>query len=143
MAYMNQQRKTELAPAIKAICKKYNVKATLSVYHYSTLCLTIQKSPIDFIANYNDITKERALRTNGMERYHAAENNINVNGYWFHEHFTGEALEFLKEVHAAMNVGNHDRSDLQTDYFDVGWYVDVSIGRWNKPYVLAGSEVAA
>lgn len=143
MAYMNQQRKAELAPAIKAICKKYNVKASLSVYHYSTLCLTIQKSPIDFIANYNINTEERARRTNGMERFHAAENNINVNGYWFHEHFTGEALEFLKEVHAAMNVGNHDRSDTMTDYFDVGWYVDISIGRWNKPYVLAGSEVAA
>jgi hypothetical protein len=36
----------------------------------------------------------------------------------------------------AMNDGNHDRSDIQTDYFDVGWYVDVNIGRWNKPYIL-------
>lgn len=143
MAYMSQQRKAELAPAIKAICKKYNVKASLSVHNYSTLCLTVQKSPIDFISNYNAITEERARRTNGMERFHAATDNINVNGYWFHEHFTGDALEFLIEVHAAMNIGNHDRSDLQTDYFDVGWYVEVSIGSWNKPYVLIESEVTA
>ena len=35
-----------------------------------------------------------------------------------------------------MNDGNHDRSDPQSDYFDVGWYVDVNIGKWNKPYTL-------
>ena len=136
MAYMNQERKAALAPAIKAACKKYNVKATLSVHNHSTLCLTIKSSPIDFISNYNAITEERALRTNGMERYHAARDNINVNGYWFHEHFTGDALEFLTEVHAAMNVGNHDRSDLQTDYFDVGWYFNLSVGKWDKPCVV-------
>ena len=51
MAYMSQERKAGLAPQIKAICKKYNVKASLSVCNHSTLCLTIQKSPIDFIAH--------------------------------------------------------------------------------------------
>jgi hypothetical protein len=33
-----------------------------------------------------------------------------------------------------MDIGNHDRSDIQTDYFDVGWYKSVNIGTWNKPY---------
>jgi hypothetical protein len=35
-----------------------------------------------------------------------------------------------------MNAGNHNRSDAMTDYFDVGWYVDVNIGKWNQPYIL-------
>jgi hypothetical protein len=21
-----------------------------------------------------------------------------------------------------------------TDYFDVGWYIDINVGKWNKPY---------
>ena len=47
---------------------------------------------------------------------------------------------FYEELLGAMNgVGskysNHDNSDIQTDYFDVGWYVDVNAGIWNKPYV--------
>jgi len=33
-----------------------------------------------------------------------------------------------------MDIGNHDRSDIQSDYFDVGWYKSVNIGKWNKPY---------
>jgi hypothetical protein len=35
-----------------------------------------------------------------------------------------------------LNTGNHDNSDSQTDYFDVGWYVDVKVGKWNKPYIV-------
>ena len=31
-----------------------------------------------------------------------------------------------------MNVGNHDNSDPMTDYFDVGWYISVNLGRWDK-----------
>jgi hypothetical protein len=31
-------------------------------------------------------------------------------------------------------VKNHDNSDIMTDYFDVGWYVNIYVGKWNKPY---------
>ena len=39
-----------------------------------------------------------------------------------------------RAMNLAMNIGNHDNSDLQTDYYDVGWYVNLQFGRWNKPY---------
>ena len=60
--------------------------------------------------------------------------SLDVNPYWYKEHFSGKARNFLMELLPAMNNGNHDNSDIQTDYFDVGWYVDVNIGRWNQPY---------
>ena len=41
MAYMNQEKKKELAPLIKSICKKHGIKATLGVRHYSELVLNI------------------------------------------------------------------------------------------------------
>ena len=46
------------------------------------------------------------------------------------------SLAFLSEVIPAMNEGNHDNSDIMTDYFDVGWYISVNIGRWDKPYIV-------
>ena len=61
---------------------------------------------------------------------------IQVNPYWYQDHFTGKAKAFLSEVIPAMNNGNHDNSDAMTDYFDVGWYVDVNIGNWKKPYTV-------
>ena len=35
MAYMNQEKKKRLAPAIKEVLKKHNMKGTLSVQDYS------------------------------------------------------------------------------------------------------------
>ena len=59
-----------------------------------------------------------------------------INNYWYQDHFTGKSLEFLNKLVPLMMVGNHDNSDIMTDYFDVGWYIDINIGRWNKPYQL-------
>ena len=29
----------------------------------------------------------------------------------------------------------YDKSDAMVDYFDTAYYVDINIGKWNKPYV--------
>jgi len=128
MAFMDQTKKAKIAPAVKAILKKYHIKGTLSVNNHSTLVLNIKSGIIDFIGNYNT--------TCGNKLNSPAKDSININPYWYHEHFSGQALKCLDELVRAMNSGNHDRSDIQTDYFDVGWYIDVNIGRWNKPYEL-------
>jgi len=123
MAYMNQEKKAKIAPAVKAILKKYNVKASLAVRNHMTLVLNVKQGSIDFIKDYGDSED-------------ATKFGIQVNPYHYKSHFTGKSVKFLEEVITAMNDGNHDRSDIQSDYFDVGWYVDVNIGQWNKPYAL-------
>jgi hypothetical protein len=132
MAYMSQDRKTKIAPVVRSICKKYGIKASLAVRHHSTLVLNVQQGDIDFIGNFNQTNRER----NRGREFTPADGAIQVNPYWYHEHFSGPAKQFLAEVLAAMNTGNHDRSEIQYDYHDVGWYVDVNIGRWNQPYAL-------
>jgi hypothetical protein len=132
MAYMSQEKKATIAPAIKAICKKYGVKASLAVSNHMTLVLNVKQGPIDFITNINETAGKRY----NSASWTPAEGSIQVNPYWYNEHFSGTAKDFLAEVLTAMNVGNHDRSNAMVDYFDVGWYVDVNIGKWNKPYVL-------
>ena len=135
MAYVSQERKAQLAPAIKAICKKYGIKATIAVRHHSTLVVNIKQGKIDFIGNFNEVNAARPRPAHLP--FQPATKSIDVNPYWYHEHFSGDALAFLSELIPAMNAGNHDNSDPQTDYFDVGWYIDVNIGRWDKPYALA------
>lgn len=118
MAYMNQEKKKSLAPQIKAILKKYKVKGTLSVNNLSSLVLTIKESPWELNTDY---------------KYES------VNTYWIDDHYSGAKRDFLNEVADAMNgkgskIANHDRSDVMTDYFDVGWYIDIQFGSWNKEY---------
>ena len=126
MAFVSQELKAKLAPTIKAILKKYKVKASIAVRNHSTLVLNIKSAPIDFITNYNTVAGPRTPATS----------DLRVNEYYYKDHFTGKALAFLSEVIPAMNDGNFDKSDIQTDYFCVGWYTDISIGQWNKPFVV-------
>lgn len=134
MAYMSQEKKAKLAPAIKAACAKYRVKASIAVRNHSTLVINIKSGALDFIGNYNALAEQRdPTGTRGLRR---AENSLDVNTHWYHEHFDGRVKKFLEELITAANAGNHDRSDIMTDYFDVGWYLDINVGQWNKPYVL-------
>ena len=142
MAYFNQERKQERAPAIKAILKKYGVKGSLAVRNHSTFVLNIKSGSVDFIENYikTDADKHYGNKMDQNQIDYLRKNKaVDVNPYWFQEHYSGKALSFLKEVFKAMNNGNHDNSDIQSDYFDVGWYVGINIGQWNKPYELEGS----
>jgi len=135
MAYVSQDMKAKLAPAIKDLLKKYGLKGSLSVRHHSSLVLTISQGKIDFIGNFNS-TNERQPRYNDRA-FMPAEKSIQVNTYWAHEHFSGKAKEFLvKAIDALKGPDFFDHSDAMTDYFHRSHYIDINIGRWNKPYAL-------
>lgn len=134
MAHMNQEKKARIAAQIKPILKRYGVKGTLAVDNHSTLVLNIKSGTLDFIKNYNETTERRP---GGFQNSSPAEKHISVNPYWYNDHFGDKVIKtFFKEVFKALNDGNHDRSDSQTDYFDVGWYVRLNVGKWNKPYIV-------
>lgn len=138
MAYVSQELKAKLSPQIKAICKEYGVKASIAVRHHSTLVLNISAGDLDFIGNFNEV---EAVRNAGLPvddyRRNKVRGSLDVNKYHLDSHYSGRVLEFFTKLFAAMNDGNYDHSDIQSDYFNVGWYVDVNVGRWNKPYVLS------
>lgn len=121
MAFFSQERKTEKMPALKALCNKYGVNASFSINNYSTFVATISSSRINFLEGYE---------------YGAYRK---VNEHNIANDFKGEAMSFLSELKDIMMEGNWNNSDPMTDYFDVGWYIDISIGRWNKDFVFAPS----
>jgi hypothetical protein len=130
MAYMSQEKKKALAVTIKNILKTYGMKGTLSVNNHSTLVLTLTAGKLDIIGNLNETIRASGRTCDG------AVGHVNVNHYWFRDHYTGRVKTFLEKIIVAMNAGNHDNSDIRFDYFDVGWYIDINVGRWNKPYQL-------
>ena len=122
MAYMNQARKAELAPGIKAVLAKYGMKGTIGVSNYSTLVVTVKCGNIDF-----------------------GGDNIDVNVYWIDQHYTGVARDFLNELHRAMMGPDwFCEDDVQSDYFHRSHYCDIRIGNWQRPYVfMAARELEA
>jgi hypothetical protein len=134
MAYMNQQKKAIIASKLKPILKKYGVKGSLKVNNHSTIVLNVKSGKIDFIKNYNSTVENRP---GGFRNGSVAEKCLSINPYWYQEHFSGQPKEFLTEAMAALKGADwYDESDAQVDYFNTAYYVDINIGKWNKPYIV-------
>ena len=126
MAYVSKQDKAELAPAIKAVLKKYDMKGSISIRHYSTLVVKIKQGAIDF-ADY----------------FTHGEGYIQVNEYWIDSHYQGIHKAFLSELLTAMKGTKYfNNDDAMTDYFDRSHYTNIYIGAWDKPYAFVkGSKI--
>lgn len=136
MAYMSQENKKNIAAELKKVLKGSGLKYTLGVHNNSTLVINIKSGPVDFLGNYNKVMLEEKFILNQNPHWQPCKDYMQVNDFWYHEHFTGKALDLMKKIIKTMNIGNWDKSDIQSDYFNVGWYLSVNIGKWNKPYVV-------
>jgi len=132
MAYVSQEKKKALAPAIKEVLKKYRMKASISVNNHSTICVNIKEGAIDFIGEQNKKNQEIAYRrgVNFVE----SDGYIQVNEYYPETY--GDASDFLVELVDAMKgLDYFNNDDSQSDYFSRSHYTSINVGQWNKPYV--------
>jgi len=116
MAYVSQEDKKNLAPAIKAVLKEFGMKGSIAVSNHSTLVVNIKSGKIDF-----------------------GDAHYNVNPYWIDEHFDEKpvAKKFLNKLLDAMKGPSYfNNDDAMTDYFHRSHYTDINLGAWNKPYEL-------
>lgn len=122
MAYMSQEKKATIAAELKKVIPS-SWKWSLAVRHHSSIRLVISAAPIDLIGEH--IKNEYIT---GKETY------LQLNEYHLEHAYKGELLAIFTKIKEALNIGNWDKSDIMTDYFDVGHYVDLHIGRWDKPF---------
>jgi hypothetical protein len=138
MAYITKAEVQAKAAALKAINKKYGVKATFSGSNSSTLKLTISSGQLDFVSDYCDMIKIRntCFEPESIINNTKQSGHIQVNHYYLDTQFSDVTLQYLEEVYELMKQGHWDESDIQVDYFSCSWYNSIHIGRWNKPYEL-------
>jgi hypothetical protein len=124
MAYISQEEKKELAPGIKAVLKKYGVKGTIAVRGYSSLVVNIKSGVLDLMGDC------------GLPN----EDSFQVNPYYAEERAKDPKIgSFYGELLAAMKGTKwYNNSDAQIDYFDIAYYVDINVGKWDTGYVYNG-----
>lgn len=136
MAYVSKELKAELAPKIKAVLKKYHMSGTISIHHHSSLVVTLRSGALDLIGDANLFNQAYAARTGQrvveVKGYYQA--NPNYSG---EEHsVNAEVGKFFKELVAAMKGDSwYNDSDIQRDHFDIAYYLDINVGKWDKPYI--------
>lgn len=120
----------EKFPNFKFGCKKGSGSLSVDV--------TIKQGPIDFISNYNTVAGKRF--GDDPMRFREATGELQINQFWFEDHFDGQAKTMIAEVlniiKTAPSGGWYDASDIQSDYFNTAFYIHLSVGEWNKPYAL-------
>lgn len=140
MAFVSQDDKKKLAPAIKAVLKKYNAKASIAVRNHSTLVVNIKSSDLDIVSASNEARLDHIEREmyHHPDQYIQLDDYVNVNEYWIEDTYKNypEIVSFLTELKSAMEgeeFFNHD--DMMTDYFHRSHYIDIKVGSYDKPYV--------
>ena len=139
MAYMSQDTKKELAPAIKAVLKKYGVKGSIGVRNLSTLVVNIKSGQLDFIAADRKIQEFRKHR--GEHHILDGREYLSINPHyvsdWHNKVEETTIADFFQELISAMKGDRwFDKSDIQTDYFDQAYFIEINVGKWDKPYQL-------
>ncbi len=138
MAFISQEEKKELAPGIKAVLKKYGVKGTIAVNNYSSLVVNIKSGVLDLLGDAQKGNDEYAERR-GQKSY-PIDNYLQVNTYYAKEQATDPKIgNFYGELLAAMKGTKwYNNTDAQIDYFDIAYYLDINVGKWDTGYVYNG-----
>lgn len=139
MAYVSQEIISKARVALKDLNKEYGVKATLSGKGTSSLHLKISEGKIDFVSNHCKMIIKNGkyiLDEKEFITYLEENKNVTINHYYIDHAFDSIALEYLEKAKAIMMVDHFDYSDIQSDYFNCAFYINMRIGTWDKPYVL-------
>jgi len=117
MAYISSEDTKLIRAALKAKFPK--VKFAVRKHHHTELRVVIKSAPFKIEV--------------GDEGYK------DINQYHVDRFYPETEAAFYKEVLDIMNTAgtreNFDESDIMTDYFHVGYYISLSVGEWNKPFV--------
>lgn len=142
MAYITAQQVDAKRKALKAAFPGW--KFSVTKHHHSRLNVAILAAPIDFLSveamarpmHHVNISHEQAVADV------KACGTTAVNHYYLADNWQGDALKALQGITKICMDGNHDNSDAGSDYFDVGWYFNLKIGQYDKPFVVIPAKVS-
>lgn len=108
MAFIEKTQVQEFRNKIKKeFPAKDGWKFSITRKHFSGIDIAILQGPVNFLEKYR----------NGQQIMPRNDDH-----------------PYLQKIYNIANSGNYDNSDAMTDYFDIGWYVWMSVGAWDKEY---------
>jgi len=130
--------------------KKYpRCKFSIKIQRYSggqSMHIALMSAPFEVFSDVdNNVVEMEHLRRSHLTKEEIAKiwndtvekNHHQVNQYYINDDYmlSNEAKELFKYVRILSDKDNWDNSDIMTDYFDVNYYMDMSIGKWDKGFI--------
>jgi hypothetical protein len=89
------------------------MKGTIGINRATSLVVNLKEGEIDFGDTHHQVN------TYHIEKFYG----------------TGIAGQFLNELVAAMKGTKwYNNTDTMIDYFDIAYYIDINIGKWDREY---------
>ncbi|MHA1852535.1 MAG: LPD29 domain-containing protein [Candidatus Heimdallarchaeaceae archaeon] len=100
----------------------------------------ITEIPEEAFFNIGNRYTKKEIAERQKERYHqlnhyALKQEYDPNEWCNGVFLTEQGHNLLKRVVEIAEQYNYDNSDPAIDYFDVNFYLDVELGKWNKPFI--------
>ena len=113
--------------------------------HHSSVSINLMKGPAFKDWEYNDrYTGETKVGSLNDGEHHQ------INEYHLEDFYGKDNAKILGKVseiaYTAPGLAGgkeyYNNNDIQSDYFDVAYYVSISVGKWNKDYEIVEKEAA-
>ena len=137
MAYISTEDVKHIRNELKKELPQYKFSVVRD--HHSSVTISLMKGPAfndyEYFDRYNNVTKTANLSDGEHHQ---------INQYHLEDFYGKENAEILSKIDTisrtapAKNGGKvwYNDSDIQTDYFDIAYYVHINVGKWNKPYEI-------
>jgi len=125
MAYITTEQVKNFRKEIKkAFPSQLGWKFSITKRNYSSIVVSIMEAPIELRSN------------SGLEK------GDRLGNACFHNSYVNDfGKEVCSKISDIINVGNYDRSDSMTDYYDVGWYTTIHLGQWDKVFQVSNKKM--
>ena len=135
MAYINAEDVNHIRVALKKEFPQYKFSVTRD--HHLGVNINFMKGPRFAEYEYFD-------RYSGEMKKDNLDGHHQINHFHLESFYGKENAEILGKVseiaHTAPGLAGgkkyYNNKDIQSDYFDVAYYVSISVGKWNKEYEI-------
>ena len=135
MAYLSAEDVNHIRVALKKEFPQYKFSVTRD--HHLGVMIAFMKGPRFAEYEYFD-------RYSGEMKKDNLDGHHQINHFHLESFYGKENAEILGKVseiaHTAPGLAGgkkyYNNNDIQSDYFDVAYYVSISVGKWNKEYEI-------
>ena len=135
MAYISTDDVKHIRNELKKELPQYKFSVVRD--HHSSVSISLMKGPAFNDYEYFDRYNNTITTANLSDGEHHQINQFHLEDFYGKENAEIlSKIDTISRTAPAKNGGKvwYNDSDIMTDYFDIAYYVHISVGKWNKPY---------
>ena len=135
MAYISTEDVKHIRNELKKELPQYKFSVVRD--HHSSVSISLMKGPAFNDYEYFDRYNNTITTANLSDGEHHQINQFHLEDFYGKENAEIlSKIDTISRTAPAKNGGKvwYNDSDIMTDYFDIAYYVHISVGKWNKPY---------